>query len=231
VANVLPSCLVADIRGKVGDQVFSRNRGGLYVKSVPDWEQPFSWPWQIAKDTLTLCSKSWSDDIGPDWRALWDDYAARYPIRGRFQGSNANKGRGWFIRTNFYYAYINTSIIYGLPPSDDPKPSINLTFTANVAANNLLADMSSMTYGQTWPGLVCMAFIGLPTSTARNHYTLSWTYLAMQRRIDLDWEFPIWELFTPNPVAANRRYWLRLVFQEEADGALARPSVNFADSA
>jgi len=230
VANVLPSCLIADIRGKVGDQVFARNRGGLYVKSIPTWEHEISIPTQAAMDALGFCAVAWSNDLTDAQRQAWHTYAALHPIRGRMHGSNANKGRGWFVRSNFLIAYTQSLCVYPDPPTLPPQPPIHLTMSAPIGSTDAIMSMTSMDYGQDWQDIEVWAFAGQSTSQARNHYTLTWLFANKLPRNGLTWESNTFFIPLGYTIGANTRHWVRLIFQGYNDGRISAPSVNFADA-
>lgn len=64
MANIRTGSIVADIRGKVGDEIYSRNRGGAYVKAFTSPVQPET-ALQVTNETLTA-------DAVAAWQALTD---------------------------------------------------------------------------------------------------------------------------------------------------------------
>lgn len=138
MALIAPSSLVADISGRVGDNVFSKNRGGLYVREGTSPVQPNSSP-QIA-------SRLFMSQAVTAWNLLTDDEVKEWAT---IQGMYSNKNRLGFVRPlqvrNFYiscfinrrYLNLSGSPLPVVPPHlnisrfevsvvEDPFPNANL---------------------------------------------------------------------------------------------------------
>jgi hypothetical protein len=111
MAIIKCGALVADIRGKVGTNVFSRNQGGAIVRDLGSWVQPDNEAQQACRDTIEALSKAWSSTLTESERQSWRSYAATNPRPNRWGTAGMTNGYCAFIRHNFQW---------GVP---DPEPT------------------------------------------------------------------------------------------------------------
>lgn len=95
--------VVSDIRGKVGDEVYSRGPGGLQVRSVGTWTQPNT---QRQIDCRTIAKKlavAWSGLLSQVQRDAWRAYAVQWPRVNRWGEPLNIGGYQAFFRACAYY--------------------------------------------------------------------------------------------------------------------------------
>lgn len=140
MANIRTGSIVADIRGKVGDEIYSRNRGGAYVKEYAVPTNPDTSHQQLRRTFTADAVAAWQA-LSDDEAQLWINYVNTSPFI-----ANKYPGRKPSAFNVFVSRYIVKEMIQDsrLPTPNDPA------FTANceVAFNTLTT--SSMTANFNW---------------------------------------------------------------------------------
>ena len=120
MAIIKAGALVADIRGKVGTNVFSRNQGGAIVRDVGTWVQPDNEAQQACRDAIEALSQAWSNTLSEANRQTWRAYATTNPRPNRWGTALLTNGYACFIRHNFQ-EYLDNPVVYYLSaPTSNP---------------------------------------------------------------------------------------------------------------
>jgi hypothetical protein len=115
--------IVQDIRGTLNGAVYSRNKGGAYVRTKVSPVQPRT-PAQLAvRNTFALLSKRWSGTLTPAQRAAWTSFAAANPLTNVFGDSIVTSGLAAFVGLNAVLANIGVAP-YSDPPVDKSVPAL-----------------------------------------------------------------------------------------------------------
>jgi len=113
MAHVVTGSIVADISGKVGDSVYSRNRGGLYVKKYVKPVQPSSSYQQTALLYFQAANVAYNQLSESDY-SNWAAFTKKI-IKSTFNGSQ----RPWTPRGLFIHCFVNRQFI-GFPTNPLP---------------------------------------------------------------------------------------------------------------
>jgi hypothetical protein len=106
--------IVQDIRGTLNGAVYSRNKGGAYVRTKVSPVQPRT-PAQLAvRATFALLSKRWSGTLDQSQRAAWAAFATANPLTNVFGDSIVTSGLAAYVGLNAVLGNI------GVPPVDSP---------------------------------------------------------------------------------------------------------------
>jgi len=132
MAIIKPGSLIADIRGKCGDNVFSRNHAGNIVRSAGTWEQPAEGPIQDARDAIELVSQAWSSALTDAQRDTWRQYGRLYPGCNRWGESRPTTGFNAFVRHNLIPARRDADYPFHDAPAGAPlvRPQLAMTCEA-----------------------------------------------------------------------------------------------------
>lgn len=128
MAVIKAGSLIADIRGKVGTNVFSRGQGGATVRDVGSWVQPDNEAQQSVRDTIEALSQAWSSTLTAADRKTWRSYAKTNPRPDQWGTRNLTNGYSAFVRHNFH-SYQDTSVLqFNDAPTSNPihPPAITL---------------------------------------------------------------------------------------------------------
>ncbi|MBA7577254.1 hypothetical protein ES708_19101 [subsurface metagenome] len=144
MARITLAPLVTDIRGKLGDLVFSQWKAGIsYVRSTTGViKNAHSFAQSIKRAVLAQLSKQWRSTLTQGERDGWDDYALTEPGKGPSDGGVNNMIRGNGGKMTGFNAYIlaNTqlnSAVLGFvsaAPIAAPAPTAPLAVAVSVLA-------------------------------------------------------------------------------------------------
>ena len=97
MAQITFSPIISEARGQIGkSQIFSRNRGGSYVKQYASPVQPGSSAQLQARDIFQLAVSRWSAFPESD-KQKWDSLAESYGAKNKVSAHVQKSGRSLFI--------------------------------------------------------------------------------------------------------------------------------------
>jgi hypothetical protein len=122
MARIATGSIVADISGKVGDNIYSRNRQGPYVKEYVSPVQPDSVYQLSARDDLIAANVAWNN-LSDDQYTAWVAFTSQFR-KSSFCGSTYSpEPRSFFIGN-----YLN-KVNLGISPIPTPELPANIGFT------------------------------------------------------------------------------------------------------
>jgi hypothetical protein len=167
MAKIVTSALVADVRKKVGGNVFSKVRSGAIVRRKVSPIQPRSSAQRNVRASFTSISKAWSGASMDDTkRAAWNALAESYPVKDKFGASHTLTGLQMFQKLNRVLATLGVALTTTPPATLSAGYPGALTVTATspatltlTAANNIPEAENIMIFAakQQSPG---RAFVG-----------------------------------------------------------------------
>lgn len=130
-----PGIAIGRISGRVGGEVFSHNRGGMYIRTAAIPVQP-STQWKLdANNYLALASQAWRN-LTDVQRAGWKQFASENKITNRL-------GETKELPANAAYCTINTRLLRaGNNQIDDPPiggppdPLATITLSTDIGAGD-----------------------------------------------------------------------------------------------
>lgn len=99
MAIIIPGVAISQASGRVGGTIFSRNRGGAYIRngSKPSVvTTPYA---QTIKAILANFSAQWQD-LTAEQREAWTEWATQNPITNRLGQQRTLSGHGAFVQIN-----------------------------------------------------------------------------------------------------------------------------------
>ena len=133
MAIMRPGPLAGQLSGRVGGIVFSRNRGGDYVRNGPSPLNPQT-SYQVAvRNALALASTRWND-MGASARAGWKAWAENNPAQNRLGESIRLQGNAAFVMFNSRLAYLGIAVVDTPPVISAPPSLLTLVPTFDVGA-------------------------------------------------------------------------------------------------
>ena len=222
MASILTSSVVADIRGKVGTEVYSRNHYGAFVRSVGVWDQPDTARQLAARDIMIFVAPAWSATLTEQQRADWRSYAHQHPQPNRWGELSQTTGYLAFIRANSYRYLTTQQIAYVNATASPPLHPPQFSFTADAVADTITVTLPPTNYDPPWAQLCLYLFAGKPVSQGRNFFNAPWRYAA-SNLFNGTWTTDPWTLASPWPIDAGKRMWCYLVAQHWTGGQVSRP--------
>lgn len=98
-----------EISGKVGGNIFSRNKGGAYIKKFSKPTNPATAKQSALRNKLSLASKAWAN-LDREVKDAYNNWAADHPVLNRLGESIHLSGFGWFQRVGVNYQIVTGTI-------------------------------------------------------------------------------------------------------------------------
>lgn len=115
--------LAQDVRGSLNGNVFSRNRGGAYVRAKVSPVQPIT-DWNTkSRELFANVSKRWSNTLTDAQRAAWIAFAAVHPYVNVFGDSIILSGIAMYQALNKRLAQIGSSMLDDPPATFAVEPA------------------------------------------------------------------------------------------------------------
>lgn len=134
MASIKFSALVSDARGKIGGNVFARNKGGAYVRSFTMPTNPQTGKQQIVRQNLASLSADWRV-LSPSQRLGWNEAAQDFPQLNRMGEQYFLSGQQLFLKFNAMLAGAGQSKVVN-PPNPVELPTI--TFFVDTVSTTAL---------------------------------------------------------------------------------------------
>ena len=135
MAIFTPGVAVGQISGRVGGSVFSRNRGGSYIRngSVPVSVQ--SEKALAYKGYLSYASQLWASETAAN-RQAWTSFAQTKTVTNRLGKSISLTAQNWYVKLNSRLLAAGASPIE-IPPADAPPGTPVISgFTVDAGAGS-----------------------------------------------------------------------------------------------
>lgn len=132
MAIIIPGIAVSQVSGRVGGTIFSRNRGGAYMRngSIPATvTTPAA---ELIKAVTAAQSQAWAGTSA--WvREQWVEWAAQNPVINRLGQSRTLSGHQAFVQLNCRLVYGGFSALTSPPVGQAPAPFVPGNVTLTVA--------------------------------------------------------------------------------------------------
>lgn len=133
MAIMRAGALAGQLSGRVGGVIFSRNRGGDYVRNGPCPVNPRT-TYQVAvRNALATASTRWNDPSFT-YRAAWVAWANANPIQNRLGETIRLQGNAAFVQLNSRLVQVGLSVVDTPPIVSTPTGLLTVTPTYNIGA-------------------------------------------------------------------------------------------------
>lgn len=133
MAIMRPGPLAGQMSGRVGGIVFSRNRGGDYVRNGPSPVNPQSSYQTAVRNGLAVASSYW-DDMSDTARAAWKAWAQVNPVQNRIGESIRLQGNAAYVACYSRKAVLGHPMLADVPTRSAPSPLLTITPTFDIGA-------------------------------------------------------------------------------------------------
>jgi hypothetical protein len=147
MAIITPSALISEIRGSVGDTVYSHNRYRAYTKLRTAPSFPGSDAQLQFNAALSDSVQGWRN-LTDNERESWIEFAKENKARPRIGDSSVLSGMNAYIRASIQ----NSTITGAAPRRPSPKVPWPITTISNIdtTAFQLLVNLSLSSYSLNW---------------------------------------------------------------------------------
>lgn len=94
------SPIFAQASGSIAGTVFSRNAGGMYVRSRSNPTNPNTAPQQAVRDAMRTLVYRWSNTLTDEQREAWNTYAFNTPTLNKLGEPTHKTGQQMYLRGN-----------------------------------------------------------------------------------------------------------------------------------
>lgn len=130
--------ILGDLRGSLGDNTFSANRGGSYVRRRAVPINRNTTRQQVVRVALGYCSTRWAL-LTDAQRTAWAGWASLNPVLNAFGASRILSGQQAFVMLNARVFLSTGSVTLTTPSALAPSGLITLTSTTNTSTAITLA--------------------------------------------------------------------------------------------
>lgn len=123
MAIIIPGAMVSQASGRIGGTIFSRNRGGAYVRngSIPTTvTSPFA---QLIKSVTAAQSQAWAG-LDAAVQEQWREWATQNPVINRLGQSRTLSGHQAFVQINGRLVYAGFDALDSPPIGEAPAPFV-----------------------------------------------------------------------------------------------------------
>jgi len=180
------SPLLGEMRGKVGSAVFSRNKGGPYVRLRSTPVNPNSVRQQTTRNHVAWCAVAWASTLSEGQRDAWRDWASANPWINSLGMSVFLTGLDWFTMVNSRLRDAGGTLLNWPGDLSAPSPlstcsitlptatTVEVTFTPALAADARLVAWGSGAIGAgEYPNFRQARLIGYSAVAAPSPVTLT----------------------------------------------------------
>lgn len=211
MALIKPGPLVADVRGSVGDVVFARNRGGLYVRNRTFPTQPASAERDLRQAAMTALSQAWSGTLTAAQRKTWTDYGLQHRMPNRLGQLRTLDGLRHFIRCNFQHYRVVAAIKFTAAPPGPPTHAPTFSCTANAAGDYINITLPPTNYTPPPQDIHFYGYAGIEVTQAVNFYNGPWRYGQYAYWATNHWEPGSLTWSLPYDLTSDKRVFARVV--------------------
>jgi hypothetical protein len=109
--------VVTEARGKAGEVVYSRNRGGAYIRKRPHWIPPLTTDVRAVHATMKYVGALWWNTLTDAQRKAWQSLADNILWRDKIGQTNVPIGSALFSQCNFNIVNLGGTAILDPPPA------------------------------------------------------------------------------------------------------------------
>jgi len=218
VATARLGSIVSDIRGSVGDETYSRNQGGIYIRGRVTPTYTNTADQQAVRAAITALSQAWSSTLTDGQRDSWRTYAHSNPRPDAWGQLNLTNGYTAFIRHNATPYRDTSAIAFADAPTAAPLWQPTFTFTADSIANTITIALPILSYDPPPAGLRVYVFGGMPVTPGTNYFSGPWRYQG-KNTFTGPWVLDPFTLAYNWPFTAGQKLFVSMQTQDTITGA------------
>lgn len=135
---IFKSLVFAQASGSTGGLVYSRNGGGMYVRSRANPTNPNTLQQQAVRDAMRVVVDAWRTAMNQSDRDTWNGYAFNTPTLNRLGEMTTKTGQQMFIRCNIARLQAGLPIVTTAPTHFDLGSFTPVgTFTADASTTSI----------------------------------------------------------------------------------------------
>lgn len=112
---IFKSPVFSQASGSIAGIVYSRNAGGMYVRSRANPTNPNTAQQQAVRDAFRTIVDSWTNNLSPGQREGWNTYAFNTPTLNNLGEATSKSGQQMYIRSNVARLQAGLTIVNNAP--------------------------------------------------------------------------------------------------------------------
>lgn len=192
MAVIKPGSLVAEIRGKVGEHCFSRNRGGPYVRAIGIVDQLGEGRQLVVWNALKILARGWGGELTEAQRERWDGIAASTYLPDRWGVFKPMRGKDLFIKCNFNWYQAEPSIRFRDCPDDPVRACATFELRWACPEELIEVELPLGNYPTPAEGTFAFLYMGKAVSQTTNYYKGPWRLTGDNLFTEGQWEEDPW---------------------------------------
>ncbi len=147
MATIKLGPIVADIRGKLGGTIFSRNKAGNYAKKFTQPNNPQTAAQQFFRNLFASVSQRWSNNLSQPERETWIEAAPTFPIFNKVGEVIYLSGKGLHDLLNSTLRIIGEAFIAEAPANAPAQIVEVVSFTPDTTAGTMVLELDQAVNG------------------------------------------------------------------------------------
>jgi len=214
---------IIQISGKLGGNIFSRNKGGNYVRGFTNPINPNTGLQVAVRASLAQLTDRWSNTLTAANRTAWNLYAASVTVTNRLGESVNISGFNHYIRSGVEFlnrlgGYTDAGPVVFEIPEQDPT----LAITATEAGQTISVTFDNALDWANETGATMFIYQGTPQNGQRNFFAGPWRFIG--NVLGDDAVPPVSPVVIPVDfaIAEGQRQWIFARIRR-VDGRLSEP--------
>lgn len=210
------------VSGKLGSNVFARNKAGLYIRRNAVPVVPNSTRQMLIKTRMTVVSQAYQG-LDSGQLAAWDTYAKNVTLPDRLGGRAIVSGNAMFVRTNMARLESGEAILEDAPVimylgEKDDGISVSISEATQLASITFTATNPWCTEADAH----MLVYMGQPQNPTRMFYGNPWKYAGKIDGANPTGPTSPQTIAVPVPIASGQKVWFQFRILR-ADGRLSDP--------
>lgn len=173
MAKIKFGMMMTDARGKLGGQVFSKNRGGAYIRTKVTPSNPRSLDQQSNRALLGSLSQGWSA-LTDEQRATWNAAVPNWARTNIFGDSHNPSGKNLYVQLNKNILAVGLTAI-DVAPEKEEMAILGLTAVTIDLSSQTIALTTSGTFDVFQVVVSATPTLTQGTSNAKNKFRSIYT--------------------------------------------------------
>ena len=218
------SALLTQASGSVGGITFSRNRGGMYIRSRAIPTDPSTLFQREVRDAMNAVVARWSSSLTVDERDDWNVYASLVTLPGPLGDPITVSGFNMFVRTNVARIQSGVPFAFDAPTLFNIGETGEVSFAATAVANEITVAFDDT---QAWANIddgALLLFVSRPQNATINFFKGPFRAMAPVEGLTVGPPVSPAVITSPFNMTADQRVWLK-VSATTPDGRLSASSI------
>jgi len=213
---------ITEFRGSIAGNTYSRNRGGMVMKTRTVPVNTRSSKQQRSRSLFAYLTEAWNNQLTTDQRTAWDSYAHAVRSKNKLGESIRLSGQLHFIRSNQSRITAGLAIekegptILALPESD---PTLRFEFNTS---ETILVYFDTAQAWRSENGGAISLLVSRPQPTTKNYFTGPWVFAGVINGNSSSPPASPALITPPFPVSTNQKLFAKAL-EIRADGRTSNP--------